>query len=156
LRIFVAKSVHTWGFSSFATREDLERFKRGDYWYVRHYPFFDFDTQKLEKVWDFVQIWKDVWNIDYAVLKTSNGYHLIILDTFYWRTIMEMMLEAIDYGLDTMFFRICALRGFAVLRYGSKGRKPKPKLITYTNQDMWGYFLRSRAKFLVMYETTNW
>jgi len=155
IKIMVMKPVFTWGFSSFAWKWDLEQFKKGEYWNIRHYPFFDFDTTRLERVRWFIVDYKDFFP-DYAILKTSAGYHLIGLEPLYWRTIVDLMLRALNYGLDTMFFRICVLRGFAVLRYGSKGKKPKPRLIECSNMYLWNRFIKSRAKFLVMYETTNW
>jgi len=156
IKLMVMKPIFTWGFSSFATKHDLRLFKRGKYWEARHFPFFDFDTKSLYRIRNFAETYRCGYDLEYAILQTSNGYHLIFLDHMMWRGCLELMFVAVNYGLDTMFFRISALRGFAVLRYGSKGKKPKPKLIECTDMWSWNWFIKSRAKFLVMYETTNW
>ena len=155
IKIMVMKPVFTWGFSSFATCYDLQEFKCGKYWEVRHFPMFDFDTRFVWRVEDFAELYHDAYGFPYAILKTSAGYHLVFLDHATWKMCVNMLLDAVNYGLDTMFLRISVLRGFTVLRYGSKGKKPKPKLIGCTDMEAWKWFIKSRAKFLVMYETTN-
>ena len=148
----MAKTVYTWGFSSFYDRDNFERFKKGDYWSVYHYPFFDFDGAKFVDVHDFGLLYLGY----HAVLKTSAGYHLIGLLPMSWYQVTKLMFEALKYGLDTKYLRISIFRGYCVLRYGSKGKKKKPELLVVTSEKKWREFIKSRTKFLIIYETTNW